>query len=115
MNVTTRDMGNEIMTQFLFPRWEQNIPTLGTKHSHAGNKTGFRLVLDEITSHPQRDYGSLVTRLRLVVTLFLVMVLGVSGVNADDYSGVYYIANLGQNDATNGNVVYSSSSTTTNF
>ncbi len=55
----------------IFPRWEHNIPTLGTKHSHAGNKTG----------------------LRLAVTLLLLMVVGVSGVKADDYSGIYYLAN----------------------
>ena len=40
----------------IFPRWEQNIPSLGTKHSHAGNKTG----------------------LRLVVTLLLMLVVGVN-------------------------------------
>ena len=63
---------------FLFPRWEQNIPTLGTKHSHAGNKTGLRLCLDEITSRAPRHFsdlkgtecgvanGSSPTRLRLV-------------------------------------------------
>ena len=31
--------------QKLFPAWEQNIPTLGTKHSHTGNKTALRLAL----------------------------------------------------------------------
>ena len=46
----------------IFPRWEHNIPTLGTKHSHAGNKT----------------------TLRLTVTLLLMMVVGVNGVWGQD-------------------------------
>ena len=70
--------------EFLFPRWEQNIPTLGTKHSHVGNKMGLRLVLDDITSRASRDYGSLVTRLRLVVILLLMMIVGVSGMKAQN-------------------------------
>ena len=32
-------------TKNLFPYGEQNIPTLGTKHSQPGNKTGFRLLV----------------------------------------------------------------------
>lgn len=69
-------MINKIMIEEnIFPRWEHNIPTLGTKHSHAGNKT----------------------RLRLVVTLLLMMVVGVNGVKAQtvDYSGTYFIAYYG--------------------
>ena len=54
----------------IFPRWEHNIPTLGTKHSHAGNKT----------------------TLRLVVTLLLMMVVGVCGVKAQTWAdGLYYL------------------------
>ena len=76
MNVMTQDMDNKIMIEEnIFPRWEHNIPTLGTKHSHAGNKT----------------------TLRLAVTLLLMMVVGVSGVKADDYSGTYYIRSEGKN------------------
>ena len=42
----TQDMINKIMIEEnIFPRWEHNIPTLGTKYSHAGNKTGLRLVV----------------------------------------------------------------------
>ena len=54
----------------IFPHWEQNIPTLGTKHSQAGNKTGLRLACDEIsltagqsvasrTSRASRDFSDL--------------------------------------------------------
>ena len=69
-----QDMINKIMIEEnIFPRWEHNIPTLGTKHSHAGNKT----------------------RLRLVVTLLLMMVVGVSGVKADGYEGIYFLQNVG--------------------
>ena len=31
--------------QKLFPAWEHNIPTLGTKHSQPGNKTGLRFAI----------------------------------------------------------------------
>ena len=79
--------------KILFPGWEQNIPTLGTKYSQPGNKTGLRLALDEITARPRRDYVSLASRLRLVVLMLLMMVMGANGVKADDYSGIYYIAN----------------------
>ena len=42
----TQDMSSKmIIEENIFPRREQNIPTLGTKHSHAGNKTGLRFVL----------------------------------------------------------------------
>ena len=51
----------------LFPYWEQNIPILGTKHSHLGNKTG----------------------LRLAVTLLLLLTLGSGSVWGFD--GLYYI------------------------
>lgn len=67
--------------------------------------TTLRLILNEIlaslrwqaskaraTARAQRDYGSWATRLRLVISMLLMMVLGVSGVKADDISGYYYIA-----------------------
>lgn len=38
-----------LLDNFLFPRWEQNIPSLGTKHSQAGNKTDLRIAVDEIS------------------------------------------------------------------
>ena len=59
--------------QKLFPAWEHNIPTLGTKHSHLGNKTG----------------------LRLAVSLLLMFVLGINTAwGQTDYSGVYYIGTV---------------------
>ena len=87
----TRNLSNNF-----FPHWEQNIPTLGMKYSQAGNKMGLRLASDEITSRASRDYGSLASRLRLVVTLLLMLFEGMSSVKAQtitDYSGVYNIAN----------------------
>ena len=53
----------------LFPHWGKNIPTLGTKHSHAGNKTGLRFAIS----------------LLLMFTLGSVSVLG--------QTGIWYIAN----------------------
>ena len=90
--------------------------------AHVGNKTGLRLILDDIlaslrwqasraraTARASRDYGSCPTRFlrpfsskraelerRLVATLLLMMVVGVSGVwgqTGTDFSGMYYIAN----------------------
>ena len=59
--------------QLLFPAWEQNIPSLGTKHSHLGNKTG----------------------LRFAVSLLLMFVLGINTAwGQTDYSGVYYIGTV---------------------
>ena len=55
----------------LFPHWEQNIPTLGTKHSHLGNKTGLRLALNELTARLPRGYGSFATRVSLLLLLTL--------------------------------------------
>ncbi len=71
--------------QLLFPAWEQNIPSPGTKHSQPGNKTG----------------------LRFAVTLLLMLVLGVNIAWAQetDYSGVYYIGSNG----------YKAGNTSTNF
>ena len=69
-------------TKNLFPYGEQNIPTLGTKHSQPGNKTGFRLL----------------------VSLFLMLVLGSTSVWSDpiDFNlpnGYYYFGNeAGAND-----------------
>lgn len=98
MNMT-QDMRNKIIAEEnIFPRWEQNIPTLGTKHSHAGNKTGLRLACDDTTARRPRHYGSCPTTLRLVVTLLLMMIVGVSeawGDQMTDFEGVWYIASNG--------------------
>ena len=58
--------------QLLFPAWEQNIPSLGTKHSHLGNKTGLRFAL----------------------SLLLMFVLGINtawGEETHPYAGVWYM------------------------
>ena len=52
-----------------------------------------RLAANEITARPSRDYGSSLTRLRLVVSLLLMLTLGSSSVWGQDYSGTYYIGN----------------------
>ena len=52
-----------------------------------------RLAANEITARPSRDYGSSLTRLRLVVSMLLLLTLGSSSVwGQTDYSGTYYIA-----------------------
>ena len=53
--VNYRMIQQKVMHTF-FPAWEQNIPTLGTKHSQPGNKTA----------------------LKLAVTLLLMFVLGIN-------------------------------------
>ena len=72
----------------LFPAWDKNIPTLGTKCSHTGNKTALRLAL----------------------SLLLMFVLGINTAwgQTPDYSGTYYIANY--NDGS-----YNSADKTDNF
>ena len=63
--------------QKLFPAWEHNIPTLGTKCSQPRNKTG----------------------LRFAISLLLMFVLGINtawGQETPDYSGTYYIAMPGK-------------------
>ena len=74
-------------TNNLFPYGEQNIPTLGTKHSQPGNKTGFLRPFSSKRAELER---------RLVISMLLLLVLGstsVWGQETPDYSGVYYIAN----------------------
>ena len=53
-----------------------------------------RLAANEITARCQRDYGSSLTILRLVVSMLLMLTLGsVSVWGQTDYSGTYYIGN----------------------
>ena len=70
-------------TKNLFPYGEQNIPTLGTKHSQPGNKTGFLRPFSSKRAELER---------RLLVSLFLMLVLGSTSVWGQDLSGIYYIA-----------------------
>ena len=69
--------------------------------------TALRLTLSEITSHSQRDYVSLPARLRLTISMLLMLVLGSGNVWGEetDYSGVYYI----------GSVNYNATKPTTNY
>ncbi len=58
----------------------------------------------EITAHSQRDYSSLSTRLRLVVSMLLFLVLGNGGVwGQTDYSGTYYIKSASDSKSPDGN------------
>ena len=64
-----------------------------------------RLASDEITARPSRDYVSSLTRLRLVVSMLLFLVLGNGGVwgqETPDYSGTYYIRSESTNKNTPG-------------
>ena len=66
----------------------------------------------EITAHSRRDYGSLRTRLRLVVSLFLLLVLGSTSVWGQKVAdGVYYI----KHDAGTSGIWYLWPSVTTNL
>ena len=68
---------------------------------------GQNLCADEITARARRDYGSCLTRLRLVVSLLLFLVLGSGSVwGQTDYSGVYYIGSVGYNAGTPANNYY---------
>ena len=61
-----------------------------------------RLVGHEITTHSWRDYGSLMTRLRLTISMLLMLTLGSGSVwGQDDYSGTYYIGSDGNAAAVN--------------
>ena len=66
-------MPGSSLAKNLFPYGEQNIPTLGTKHSQPGNKTGFRLLM----------------------SLLLMLVLGSTSVwgQTKVSDGIYYIRN----------------------
>ena len=82
---------------------------------------GLRLTSDDITARRQRDYGSCPTRLRLVMMLLLMMVVGVCKMwgQTPDYSGTYYIASNGNAALANGNAdnnyAYSPSTPATNY
>ena len=62
-------------------------------------QSGVRLVTNEVTARRQRDYGSLATRLRLVIiTLLALMTFGATNALAQtNYSGTYYIRSTGKN------------------
>ena len=76
-------------TKNLFPYGEQNIPTLGTKHSQPGNKTRFLRPFSSKRAELER---------RLVVSMLLLLTLGsgsVWGQTGTDRSGIFYFVNCG--------------------
>ena len=74
-----------------------------------------RLAANEITARPSRDYGSSLTRLRIVMSLLLMLIVGSSSVwGQTPYSGVYYIANDNTSNGHPGKV-YSSASDTEKY
>ena len=95
-------------TRNLFPYWEQNIPTLGTKHSQPGNKTGFLRPFSSKRAELER---------RLTISMLLLLVLGsgnVWGATIDfiQPDGYYY---LGNDAGDNGIDPYNGSDFNANF
>lgn len=81
------------------------------------NKTSLRLTCDEITAHSQRDYGSLTARLRLTISMLLMLTLGSTSVwgatiNFNQPDGYYY---LGNDAGDNGIDPYNGSDFNANF
>ena len=90
-------------TKNVFPYGEQNIPTLGTKHSLPGNKTGFLRPFCSKRAELER---------RLLVSLLLMLVLGSTSVWGQKVAdGVYYI----KHDAGTSGIWYLWPSVTTNL
>ena len=85
-------------TKNLFPYREQNIPTLGTKHSLPGNKTGFLRPFSSKRAELER---------RLLMSMLLMLVLGSTSVWGQTKlaDGLYFI---GSRD-------YNVNNTTTNY
>ena len=71
-------------TKNLFPYGEQNIPSLGTKHSQPGNKTGFLRPFSSKRAELER---------RLVIFALLMLFFGFNVSWAADYDGIWYINN----------------------
>ena len=79
--------------------------------------TRLRLTLDEITAHSRRDYGSLTARLRLTISMLLMLTLGSGSVwgatiNFNLPNGYYY---LGNDAGDNGVPAYDGSNFEANF
>ena len=81
---------------------------MNTKYGYIKQTTrlmsDLRLTPDEVTARRSRGYGSSVTRLRLVISLLLFLVLGSGNVwgQTPDYSGTYYIKSVSTNKQTTG-------------
>ena len=104
----TQDMILHTMTKKLVRNWRTRVLSAAHSSSLTGALTqGRHLCADEITARCQRDYGSCPTRLRLIVTMLLLLTLGsgsvwgltapetVSGLNGDGY---YFITSNGDNN-----------------
>lgn len=94
---------------------------IGTRFLHlCGSKRaelGRRLVPNEVTARDSRDSVSCFTRFRLVVTLLLMMVVGVNTAwgQAEDYSGIYYIASGGKSSGNGSGYTYNPNKPSNNF
>lgn len=81
---------------------------MNTKYGYIKQATrlisDLRLTPDEVTARRSRGYASSVTRLRLVISLLLFLVLGSGNVwgQTPDYSGTYYIKSVSTNKQTTG-------------
>ena len=92
-----KDMILHTIAKQLVRNWRTRALSAAHSSSLTSALTQGRLLsADEITAHSSRDYGSCLTRLRLVVTLLLMMVLGVIGVKGATIT--YHIINLGRLD-----------------
>ena len=81
-------------TKNLFPYWEKNIPSLGKNYSQPGNKTDFLRPFSSKRAELER---------RLLVSLFLLLVLGSTSVwGQTDYSGTYYIKSASDSKSSSG-------------
>ena len=93
----TQALGRLMSMLRVWLEYAWSMPRVCLRYAYA-TPTSSRLTLDELTSHSRRDYVSLATSLRLVVTLLLMLVMGIGDVwgqepEEPDYSGYYYIAN----------------------
>ena len=107
----TQDMKKDTILQNIAKRLVRNGCTLVLSAAHSSSLGGalaqrFCLCANEITARSYRDYGSFLTRLRLVVLMLLMMTVGSVNAWGDDYSGIYYIAGAGYNKATPQNNYY---------
>ena len=88
----TKDMILHTMTKKLVRNWRTRVLSAAYSSSLTGALTqGQDLCADEITARASRDYGSCPTRLRLVVSMLLMITLG--SVSVWGQEGVWYIAN----------------------
>ena len=104
----TQDMKKDTIlhtiTKLLVRNWRTPVRSAAYSSALTSAQNNTRnLSVNEMTSRRSRDYGSCPTRLRLVVLMLLMMVLGVNKTwGQTDYSGIYYIASTGYSeDVTN--------------